>query len=151
MIDWRRSNLIFGFVPEQYIFSCIQDFNFLGIFLERLYLARMESIDSGRLIDIGGYRVDVKKFCPTLTETTVTGIGCNLVQTPSTIDVIHHFVQALLLKVPIIIQGGVGCGKSFLIREMAKVFGQGNSLIELSLDDQADSKTLFGEFLECQY
>ncbi len=108
----------------------------------------MQDSECKSSFEFGGFRIDSTQFavngglCPNL-----DGLGSNLVMTPSAEENIRNFVQGLLLKVPMIIQGPVGCGKSFLIREMARVFGQEQFLIELSLDDQADSKTLFGKVL----
>jgi hypothetical protein len=112
---------------------------------------------SGTIVCIGGYHIDLSSFvgasngnngavdaAARFHSSLQMGSG-RLVQTQTTLDVIRKLVQAILLEVPIIVQGDIGCGKSFLIREMAKLFGQDDTMIELSLDDQSDSKTLYGK------
>jgi hypothetical protein len=133
----------------------------------RLHMQMDVQTTTTTTVEVGGYAVDLRAFCPAdASDDDVSRLyaaahsrahahvptgaaghgagGSTLVLTRSTVDVIHRLVQALLLEVPIIVQGDVGCGKSFVIREMAKVFGQADTLIELSLDDQSDSKALFG-------
>eukprot|EP01038_Epipyxis_sp_PR26KG_P006887 gene6887-9437_t len=55
--------------------------------------------------------------------------------------------QAVLLGIPMIVQGNIGCGKTFYIRQMARELGQEETLIEISVNDQTDSKTLIGSYV----
>ena len=70
-----------------------------------------------------------------------------LIETPTTLENLRRLTRAVDLQSPILVQGEVGCGKSFLIRELAKSMGQDSTLVELHLDDQTDSKTLLGAYV----
>ena len=70
-----------------------------------------------------------------------------LIETPTTLENLRRLTRAVDLQSPILVQGEVGCGKSFLIRELAKSMGQESTLVELHLDDQTDSKTLLGAYV----
>lgn len=70
-----------------------------------------------------------------------------LIETPTTLENLRRLTRAVDLQSPILVQGEVGCGKSFLIRELAKSMDQESTLVELHLDDQTDSKTLLGAYV----
>lgn len=55
--------------------------------------------------------------------------------------------QSIRLNVPIIIQSEAGCGKSFLIHELANKLGFREFLVEINVDDQTDIKSLFGSYV----
>ena len=59
----------------------------------------------------------------------------------------RRLMMAVQMASPVIVHGGVGCGKSFMVRELAAATGQDANLIELHLDDQTDSKTLIGTYV----
>ena len=70
-----------------------------------------------------------------------------LVECPSTKTNILKLVEAIAMDCPIILQGKVGSGKSFLLRELASVLDHDSKIVELHLDDQIDSKTLLGGYV----
>ncbi|KAL8000860.1 putative AAA+ ATPase domain, midasin, P-loop containing nucleoside triphosphate hydrolase [Plasmopara halstedii] len=69
-----------------------------------------------------------------------------LVPTPSTKRNLQSLAIALGLKRPILVTGPGGCGKTAMIRELARLSGN-YDLVELHLDDQIDSKTLLGSYV----
>lgn len=73
-----------------------------------------------------------------------------IVFAPTTEENLRQFAKALELEVPIILQGEVGVGKSFLINELSRKLNSHESLIELSIDDQTDSKSLFGAYISSE-
>ena len=77
--------------------------------------------------------------------------SANLVPVATTFRNLRALAQAVALGCPVIVQGEEGCGKSFFIRELAAAVGQsgprGGNLVELSLDEQTDCKTLFGSYI----
>ena len=70
-----------------------------------------------------------------------------VIETVTTTENLRRLSQAVALESPILVQGEVGCGKSFLIRELAASMGLESTLVELHLDDQTDSKTLLGAYV----
>ena len=56
-------------------------------------------------------------------------------------------LQGINSKYPLLIEGLMGCGKSFLLQRVAETLKQKNTLIELHLDDQTDSKSLIGSYI----
>ena len=70
-----------------------------------------------------------------------------IIETATTTENLRRLSQAVALESPILVQGEVGCGKSFLIRELAASMGLESTLVELHLDDQTDSKTLLGAYV----
>ena len=83
---------------------------------------------------------------PTLRK-EATWTSSQLVDTPTTLENMRKLAQAVLLNVPMVLQGETGSGKSFLIRELAALMGQEDTLLELHLDDQTDSKALIGSYI----
>ncbi|OWZ18792.1 Midasin-like protein [Phytophthora megakarya] len=69
-----------------------------------------------------------------------------LVPTPSTKRNLQSLAIALGLKRPILVAGPGGCGKTAMIRELARLSGNAD-MVELHLDDQIDSKTLLGRWV----
>ncbi|KAL3666278.1 hypothetical protein V7S43_008529 [Phytophthora oleae] len=69
-----------------------------------------------------------------------------LVPTPSTKRNLQSLAIALGLKRPILVAGPGGCGKTAMIRELARLSGN-SDMVELHLDDQIDSKTLLGSYV----
>jgi ABC-type cobalamin/Fe3+-siderophores transport system ATPase subunit len=53
-----------------------------------------------------------------------------------------------MMDVPFILQGPAGCGKSFLLLQVAGIVGQQDGVVELNLDEQVDSKTLIGRIFK---
>lgn len=70
-----------------------------------------------------------------------------IIETVTTAENLRRLSQAVELESPILVQGEVGCGKSFLIRELAASKGLESTLVELHLDDQTDIKTLLGAYV----
>jgi midasin len=70
-----------------------------------------------------------------------------IVETPTTTKNLQRLAQAVLLGSPTIVQGAVGCGKSFLIRKLASSLGHDSTMIEVHLDDQTDSRSLIGAYV----
>jgi midasin len=73
--------------------------------------------------------------------------SCRIIETTTTTENLRRLSQAIEIESPILVQGEVGCGKSFLIRELAASLGLESTLVELHLDDQTDSKTLLGAYV----
>ncbi|TYZ63967.1 hypothetical protein PybrP1_004209 [[Pythium] brassicae (nom. inval.)] len=69
-----------------------------------------------------------------------------LVATASTKRNLQSLAIALGLKRPILVAGAGGCGKTAMIRELARLSGN-DDMVELHLDDQIDSKTLLGSYV----
>lgn len=77
----------------------------------------------------------------------VDPVSSRIIETVTTNENLRRLSQAVALESPILVQGEVGCGKSFLIRELAASMGLESTLVELHLDDQTDSKTLLGAYV----
>lgn len=69
-----------------------------------------------------------------------------LALTPTTVDNLSRLLQAHALCLPTVLQGALGCGKSFLLRQLAAAAGL-PAPVELHLDDTADSKALVGAWV----
>ena len=70
-----------------------------------------------------------------------------LIATATTTENLRRLHRAVGLASPVLVQGEGGCGKSFLLRELARSVGQDATLVELHLDDQTDSKALLGAYV----
>ena len=103
------------------------------------------SSGSGVSTGLDGLMSNAAAICNISREGQV--FSSNLVETDTTIENIRRLTRAVELQSPILVQGEVGCGKSFLIRELAGSMGQESTLVELHLDDQTDSKTLLGAYV----
>lgn len=71
----------------------------------------------------------------------------DFVQTPTSLRNLRHLAQGISIQIPLIVEGESGCGKSFLIKELASLMGKRDTLLELHLDDQTDSKALIGSYV----
>eukprot|EP01034_Spumella_vulgaris_P034827 gene34827-42950_t len=71
----------------------------------------------------------------------------SFVQTETSVSNMKYLVQSVLTSRPIVVQGSIGSGKSYLIRELAAAMGHRDSLIELHINDQTDSKSLIGSYI----
>jgi len=109
--------------------------------IEQSNLLIIDSIYGINSTVLCGYSVQSKETSTVITE------QLKVINTSTTIENMHRLVQAVLLGSPIILQGEVGCGKSFLIRTLAKIMGQDSTMMELHLDDQKDAKSLFGGYI----
>ncbi|RHY65930.1 hypothetical protein DYB30_003550 [Aphanomyces astaci] len=69
-----------------------------------------------------------------------------LIETTSTTHALRSLAIALSVERAILVTGTDGCGKTALIRDLARRTGHTN-LVELHLDDQMDSKTLVGSYV----
>ncbi|KAJ0395768.1 hypothetical protein ATCC90586_008727 [Pythium insidiosum] len=69
-----------------------------------------------------------------------------LVPTASTRHNLQSLAIALGLKRPVLLAGPGGCGKTAVLRELARLSGN-TDMVELHLDDQIDSKTLLGSYV----
>eukprot|EP01041_Mallomonas_annulata_P000547 gene547-1048_t len=92
-------------------------------------------------VSINGLQVPSSKSSSELKSIT------NFVETTVSISNLRNIAEAVLTQSPIIVQGETGCGKSFLIRILATIFGQERNLLEIHLDDQTDSKSLIGAYI----
>ncbi len=57
-----------------------------------------------------------------------------------------HLVTCLCENTPLVLEGSSGSGKSSLFRELSNRTGN-TDFVEIHLDDQMDSKTLFGTYV----
>jgi len=73
--------------------------------------------------------------------------GLKMVRTVSSERNVRRTLMALQAGKPLMLHGRSGTGKSLLVHELAKMFGKKQELVELQLDDQMDSKTLFGTYV----
>ncbi|RHY33814.1 hypothetical protein DYB32_001374 [Aphanomyces invadans] len=69
-----------------------------------------------------------------------------LIETTSTTHALRSLAIALSVERAILVTGTDGCGKTAIIRDLARRTGRTN-LVELHLDDQMDSKTLVGSYV----
>jgi midasin len=60
---------------------------------------------------------------------------------------LQQLMQAVMTEQPILLQGELGCGKSALIRELAKQTNNEKDLIVLYINDQTDGKSLIGSYV----
>ena len=60
---------------------------------------------------------------------------------------VEETMAALELEGPVLVKGPPGSGKSTLIRELCRAVRGRDRLVELQIDDQMDSKTLFGTYI----
>jgi midasin (ATPase involved in ribosome maturation) len=60
---------------------------------------------------------------------------------------LQQLMQAVMIELPILLQGELGCGKSALIRELAKQTNNEKDLIVLYINDQTDGKSLIGSYV----
>lgn len=71
----------------------------------------------------------------------------NIIMTQSTKKNIQSLAIAIQSRQPILLTGPSGSGKTAVIREVARLSGNRNNLLEIHLDDQTDTKTLFGSYV----
>jgi midasin (ATPase involved in ribosome maturation) len=69
-----------------------------------------------------------------------------LIETPTTIRNLKHLATCLCEDTPLVLEGPAGAGKSSLFRDLARRTGNFD-YVEIHLDDQMDSKTLFGTYV----
>jgi len=98
-------------------------------------------------LHLGGYALPTLRERALVAGVTPSKWVPRMVQTPTSLANCQRLMQAVQTGLPIIVQGDVGCGKSFMIRELAAAMGQEATLLELHLDDQTDSKTLIGAYV----
>ncbi len=95
---------------------------------------------------LGTYSIPI--FSSTVAVSTHDNKYTNdIIETETTKKNFLEMGKAVLFNCPIIVQGEVGCGKSFLIHQLANLLGQDNTLIELHFDDQTDGKSLIGSYV----
>nr|CCA19393.1 hypothetical protein CaO19.12161 [Albugo laibachii Nc14] len=71
----------------------------------------------------------------------------SIIMTRSTKKNIQSLAIAIQSRQPILLTGPSGSGKTAVIREVARLSGNRNNLLEIHLDDQTDTKTLFGSYV----
>ncbi|CAK4340295.1 unnamed protein product [Aphanomyces euteiches] len=82
----------------------------------------------------------------TITSGSAGPVYPPLVETTSTVQALRSLAIALSVDRPILVTGTDGCGKTALLRDLARRTGHTN-MVELHLDDQMDSKTLVGSYV----
>ncbi|CAK4694190.1 unnamed protein product [Aphanomyces euteiches] len=82
----------------------------------------------------------------TITSGSAGPVYPPLVETTSTVQALRSLAIALSVDRPILVTGTDGCGKTALLRDLARRTGHTN-MVELHLDDQMDSKTLVGSYI----
>ncbi|CAI8507145.1 unnamed protein product [Pichia kudriavzevii] len=72
----------------------------------------------------------------------------NFVEIPKSLDSIRSFAKYTKNSEPVLLVGGAGSGKTFLVDEMARRLHieDTNSLVKIHLNQQTDSKTLIGTY-----
>lgn len=78
-----------------------------------------------------------------------TGISketSKVVVTNSTRDNVRNIAVALRSTQPLLITGPAGCGKSFLIHEIAQNLNELSTMVSIHLGDQTDAKLLIGAY-----
>lgn len=68
------------------------------------------------------------------------------IHTSTSIYNLQQIAIGLSMNNPLLVTGSSGCGKTSIIREIAKLTGN-NDMIEIHLDDQVDSKVLLGTYV----
>ncbi|KAJ3092441.1 AAA ATPase midasin [Quaeritorhiza haematococci] len=69
-----------------------------------------------------------------------------LVLTSTTTHNLHRIALAVSLRMPILLEGPPGSGKTSLVEEVSRVTGR-NDLLKIHLGDQTDSKVLLGTYI----
>ncbi|KAH9601131.1 Midasin AAA lid domain 5 [Trypanosoma melophagium] len=69
-----------------------------------------------------------------------------MILTPTSERNLNNLKVALKSSRAVLIQGEIGCGKSFLANTLAESFGAKDTMIQVNVDDSFDSKDLLGKF-----
>ncbi|KEG15416.1 putative dynein heavy chain [Trypanosoma grayi] len=69
-----------------------------------------------------------------------------MILTPTSERNLSNLKVALDSSTAVLIQGDIGCGKSFLANTMAEQYGAKDTMIQVNVDDSFDSKDLLGKF-----
>jgi MoxR-like ATPase len=94
------------------------------------------------LINGNGMQLDVSS-----SQDRPARIPVNAVMTKSTTTNIEQLHFAVSTRRPVLVHGEYGSGKSFLIREVAETFGAAQTILEIHVDSQTDSKSLIGTYI----
>ena len=99
-----------------------------------------------QIVCVGNYTIPIFSTSTAISihDTKITN---EIIETETTKKNFLEIGRAVLSNCPVIVQGEVGCGKSFIIHQLAKLLGQDNTLIELHFDDQTDGKSLIGSYV----
>lgn len=92
------------------------------------------------LVDV--YNVCLPRICKKKKDRTIGRI----VHTKGIQDSLQQMAVAVGNRKPMLIQGPRGCGKTVVIQELARLM-QAKEIVELHVDDQVDSKALFGTYV----
>ncbi|KJE89993.1 midasin [Capsaspora owczarzaki ATCC 30864] len=111
-----------------------------SIILRRNSPAESEDLPSARLLDT-----------TTTTDPASHSSSANttLVATRTTARNLRTVALAVSQRVPVLLEGPIGCGKTAVITRLAELTGRTREcdLIRIHLGDQADSKTLLGTYM----
>lgn len=66
--------------------------------------------------------------------------------TPTASANLRQLALAMCQRLPVLLEGPAGCGKSALLRQLTRLTGNAD-MVEIHLDDQIDSKTLLGSYV----
>ncbi|KAF5221371.1 hypothetical protein ECC02_005613 [Trypanosoma cruzi] len=69
-----------------------------------------------------------------------------MILTPTSESNLNNLKVALDSSKAVLIQGDIGCGKSFLANTLADKYGAKETLLQVNVDDSFDSKDLLGKF-----
>ncbi|RAO66769.1 uncharacterized protein BHQ10_002781 [Talaromyces amestolkiae] len=98
----------------------------------------MDSL-SHRAADIGGVLVPKVRWDIPVPESS-------LVKTETVTDNLTRIATALLEQKPLLLVGLPNSGKTSLVNDIARVMGQGPSMVTLHLNEQTDAKSLLGMY-----
>ena len=93
-----------------------------------------------------GHIVTSKKFHDSVPDSHIVDDGLILTETTRR-NLLKISTAIFASRSSVLVCGPHGSGKSALVRELARITGQGDGLLELHLDDQTDSKSLLGTYV----
>ncbi|CRG88960.1 hypothetical protein PISL3812_05995 [Talaromyces islandicus] len=100
---------------------------------------KFEIYITSRTANIGGVLVPKVRWDRPVAESA-------LVKTPTVLKNLQNAAASLLDNKPLLLLGLPNAGKTSLVNDIARVMGQGSSMVTLHLNEQTDAKSLLGMY-----
>ncbi|QKX59888.1 uncharacterized protein TRUGW13939_07030 [Talaromyces rugulosus] len=100
---------------------------------------KFETNIAPRTANIGGVLVPKVRWDRPVAESA-------LVKTPTVLTNLRNIATSLLDNKPLLLLGLPNAGKTSLVNDIARVMGQGSSMVTLHLNEQTDAKSLLGMY-----
>ncbi|RPB22298.1 midasin [Terfezia boudieri ATCC MYA-4762] len=162
--DFQEQEMVSNYLGEDAVLGIYEgrtvDYGFL-VLLENKRLLELQkemedarssdsdtSTPTSRIIQENQFSASVANLCGVLTPRPrgPSPESSKVILTPSARVNVHNIALALRSPQPLLITGPAGCGKSFLIHEIAQNLNELSSMVSIHLGEQTDAKLLIGTY-----